>query len=259
MSGTSFDSQNSDGASARVALITGAAGGIGRVLCREFARAGYLVIEVDRVQPEDAPSGFVQFDLSRLGHSPEDAASFFEEVKTRSGGRLDVLVNNAAAQVVKPIEDVTPGDWAATLDTNLLAPFWLTQGLLPLLRAARGSVVNVSSIHSRLTKRGFSLYATSKGALDTMTRALALELAPAVRVNAIRPAATDTPMLREGFGGDIEKYNELSGYHPAARIAQPEEIARLALFLAGPDAGFITGACYDIDGGIGAKLHDPGD
>jgi NAD(P)-dependent dehydrogenase (short-subunit alcohol dehydrogenase family) len=129
--------------------------------------------------------------------------------------------------------------------------------MLPDLEKARGSVVNISSVHATLTKPGFSAYATSKAALLGMTRALAVDLGPRVRVNCVTPAATDTPMLRAGFEGNPAELSALAAMHPSGRIATPEEIARVVLFLASDAASAITGAALAADGGIGGRLHDP--
>jgi NAD(P)-dependent dehydrogenase (short-subunit alcohol dehydrogenase family) len=118
-------------------------------------------------------------------------------------------------------------------------------------------VVNVASIHAEVTKAGFAAYSTTKGALVALTRALALELAPAVRVNAILPAATDTAMLRAGFAGNQDGFAALDACHPLGRIARPDEIAALAAFLGSSQSGFLTGEAIRVDGGIGAVLHDP--
>jgi NAD(P)-dependent dehydrogenase (short-subunit alcohol dehydrogenase family) len=126
-----------------------------------------------------------------------------------------------------------------------------------LLREAKGSVVNIASIHAMATKSEFSLYATSKGALVTLTKALAIEIAPDVRINTVLPAATDTPMLHAGFSENEKNFETLVEYHPLGRIAKPEEVARIALFLASPQASFMTGAAVNVDGGISACLHDP--
>ena len=173
-------------------------------------------------------------------------------------GRLDLLVNNAAHQVVTSIGDATPQHWQDTLNTNLLAPFWLTKGLLSALRETRGCVVNISSVHARLTKPGFSLYATSKAALVSLTRSMALELAPHVRVNAILPAATDTPMLAAGFADNPGLAQDLAAHHPLQRIARSEEIAQAVVFLGTPASSFVTGSALSVDGGIAGLLHDPG-
>lgn len=128
---------------------------------------------------------------------------------------------------------------------------------LPELKAVKGSIVNIGSIHAKLTKRQFVAYATSKGVLETMTRTMALDLAPEVRVNAIAPAATDTPMLRAGFEGNDQGFKDLERYHPLRRIASCEEVAQAALFLAGSQAGFMSGSTIGVDGGIGGCLSDP--
>jgi NAD(P)-dependent dehydrogenase (short-subunit alcohol dehydrogenase family) len=170
---------------------------------------------------------------------------------------LSVLVNNAAVQILGRTEAVSVQDWEVTLRTNLVAPFMLAQALLPELERARGSVVNIASIHAVATKPGFVAYATSKAALVGLTRALAVDLGPRVRVNAVNPAATATPMLLAGFAGRERDLETLGRMHPLERIADPDEVARTALFLASDAASFITGSTLHIDGGIGARLHDP--
>ena len=115
----------------------------------------------------------------------------------------------------------------------------------------------MSSVHATATKPGFIAYATSKTALVGLTRSLAVDLGPRVRVNCILPAATDTPMLRAGFEGNPQGLAELGAMHPIGRIATPEEVAHVAVFLASKDAAVITGAAFAIDGGIGGRLHDP--
>ena len=239
-------------------VVTGAAGGIGESICEVFHEAGYHVIGIDCQPVKDVPYEMLCFDISNLDIRDSSVESFYRRVEELVGGELSALINNAAIQILKPIEKITAVDWRETLDVNLLAPFWLTQRFLPLLRATRGSVVNISSIHAMLTKQDFAVYATSKGALVSLTRALAVELAPDVRVNSILPAATDTPMLRSGFKENPSGFDELAKYHPVGRIADPKEVAELALFLAGKNAGFITGSALNVDGGIGICLHDPG-
>lgn len=239
------------------ALVTGAYGGIGKSICEVFLEAGYRVIGVDRKDAGELPYEVLRFDISGLGSDDAACQSFCRRVEELCEGRLDALINNAAIQIVKPVEAITVSDWAETLDTNLLAPFWLIQRFLPLLRAAAGCVVNIASIHAMVTKSDFTVYATSKGALVSLTRALAIELAPNVRVNAIIPAATDTPMLRAGFGDNLDGLRQLGQYHPLRRIARPQEVAKVALFLADPQNSFMTGTAVNVDGGIGACLHDP--
>lgn len=239
-------------------LVTGAAGGIGKAICEVFLEQGYKVIGVDCRKTAKLPYEILQFDVSRLSHADAACESFCRRVEEFADGHLDVLINNAAVQIVKPVQEITAADWNVTLETNLLAPFWLVQRFLPMLRATKGSIVNIASIHATVTKPEFTLYATSKGALVALTRSLAIELAPDVRVNAVLPAATDTPMLRAGFKDNADGLQVLGDYHPLGRIAQPEEIAQVALFLASPQASFVTGAMVNVDGGISGCLHDPG-
>lgn len=242
----------------KTALITGAMGGIGQSLCSEFQRAGYFVIGTDMKEGRNSCDTFIHRDIREIYSSEEIRVQMAEEVKAIVGDHgLTVLINNAATQILNRTEDVTVADWQATLETNLVAPFLLCQSLLDSLETAKGSVINISSIHSTNTKPGFVCYATSKAALTGMTRAMAVDLGPRVRVNAISPAATATPMLLAGFEGKSEEFDELAKKHPLERIAQPWEVAKTSLFLASDDAAFISGATLSIDGGIGGRLHDP--
>lgn len=238
-------------------LITGACGGIGSALCNAFADAGYRVVGIDLTSPHGFSHDVIHCDIRTIAQSEQAADELRKNLLQLTGNRLDVIVNNAALQIIRPCSELTRDDWAATLETNLLAPFWLSRLFLPELQSAHGSIVNIGSIHAHMTKREFVAYATSKGALETLTRSMALDLAPDVRVNAIAPAATDTPMLRAGFEGQPEKFAELERYHPLGRIATPEEVAQVALFLAGPQAGFMTGTTIGVDGGIAGCLCDP--
>ena len=117
-------------------------------------------------------------------------------------------------------------------------------------------MVNVASIHANLTKPGFVAYATSKAALVGLTRSMAVDLGRRVRVNAVLPAATATPMLTAGLGGAAE-LEALGAMHPLGRIARPEEIAAAVVYLASEAASFVTGTVLAVDGGVGARLHDP--
>lgn len=243
-----------------IALITGAAGGIGLALVRAFGDAGYDVIATDTAtQPAGlACQRYLQADLANFVEDEACAAEFFAGVREHLEGRgLRALINNAATQILGGGQSLTRGQWRKTLDVNLLAPFFLTQGLLPELEAARGDVVNISSIHARLTKRNFVAYATSKAALSGMTRAMAVDLGARIRINAIEPAAIATDMLREGFANRPDLYRQLEDCHPRGSIGTPDEVARLALAIVSGGMGFLHGACISLDGGIGARLFDP--
>lgn len=240
------------------ALITGALGGIGQALCAVFRQAGYHVVATDRRAGSCDCDVFIQRDILDLCGAAGAKAALLAEIRSNlPDRRLAVLVNNAAVQVLGGTSDVSLDDWDLTLHTNLVAPFFLVQALLPELEAARGSVVNIASIHAVATKPGFVAYATSKAALVGLTRTLAVDLGSRVRVNAINPAATATPMLMAGFEDNPAGFAALAKMHPLGRIAGPDEVARTALFLASDAASFITGSTLHVDGGIGARLHDP--
>lgn len=240
-------------------LITGAAGGIGRALCDEFKKNGYRVIASDLVDcPRLTCDRFIRADLKLLCRDQKSLRDFVGEVEVDvQDTGLSGLVNNAAVQILNGTSAVSIQDWRDTLDVNVLAPFLLTQALLPYLEKARGAVVNIGSVHAVATKPEFVCYATSKAALVGLTRALAVDLGRRVRVNVINPAAVATPMLLDGFRGKKDQLTALGSMHPIGRIAEPEEVARTAVFLVSSNASFITGTAFHVDGGILSRLHDP--
>lgn len=241
------------------ALITGAAGGIGQALCAEFKKAGYRVIATDVTDHSNqACDCFVTADLKAICRDESSFKQFIMTVEDEIRGRgLTVLVNNAAVQILGGTSELSMQSWRDTLDVNVLAPFLLTQALVSYLEQARGSVINIGSVHATATKPGFVCYATSKAALVGLTKALAVDLGRRVRVIALNPAAVGTPMLIQGFEGKGDQLALLGNMHPIGRIADPHEIARTAVFLASPEASFITGVSFNVDGGILSRLHDP--
>lgn len=245
---------------ARSALITGANGGIGQALCAAFRQHGWYVVATD-LQADPAPScdAYLPLDLARFSRDAAYRADGLAGIRARlpDPAALGALVNNAALQVVAPVERLTAEDWRDTFDVNVAAPFLLVQAMLPALEAAKGAVVNIGSIHAQQTKAGFSAYAASKAALVGLTRALAVELGGRVRVNALCPAAVATPMLAAGFGQDQEALARLAGYHPARCIGTPGEVAAFALMLAAEASPYVTGAILNLDGGISSRLFDP--
>jgi NAD(P)-dependent dehydrogenase (short-subunit alcohol dehydrogenase family) len=242
----------------RVAVITGVTGGIGRACAVAFMEAGWDVAGLGRAaRPEGLPGRWYgQVDLG-LRTATERLRSFFAEV-----GRIDALVNNAALQVTKPVESTADADWAAVMATNAAAPFVAIREAIPYLRAARGAVVNVASVHALATSGGVAAYAASKGALVALTRSAAVELGPdGVRVNALIPGAVDTKMLRRDAGARLGGSDAdaglaaLAARTPLGRIGRPEEIAQAVLFLAdGERSSFITGQALVADGGVLARL-----
>lgn len=242
----------------RSVLITGALGGIGRALCAEFKSAGWRVIATDLAPKAKAGDAYLSQDLHALRGDLAARGAFVARVRGAVGrAPLGAVINNAAVQILNPTDNVLDADWEMSLTVNLVVPFLLTQAFLPDLERAKGSVVNIASIHATQTKPAFVVYATTKAALAGMTRALAVDLGSRVRVNAISPAAISTPMLEAGFEGRAKARKELDAAHPAGRVGAPAEVACLARFLASDEARFMTGECVGIDGGIAGRLHDP--
>jgi NAD(P)-dependent dehydrogenase (short-subunit alcohol dehydrogenase family) len=238
------------------ALITGVLGGIGSALAMAFRAEGYYVYGLDvREDYKFHCNRFIQFDLDSFC---KDAAYREEwtQVFKKEIPQLDVLVNNAAVQKLDSLDDLKLDDWNETLHVNLTGPLLLSQVFLNKLEDTNGSIINIGSIHQQLTKARFISYATSKSALIGLTKALAVDLQGRVRVNAISPAAIETDMLLAGFDGDEGALEELRRIHPVQRIGYPQEVAKLALFLASENVGFIHGANLTLDGGISSVLKD---
>ncbi len=237
-------------------LITGVLGGIGSGLAKTFKENGYIVIGLDvKNSPSEYCDSFIQFDINRYctdAAYKTEQEKFFNE-KTQE---LNVLINNAAVQILSDIKNVQLADWNHTLNVNLTGPLLLSQFFLPQLEAAKGCIINIASIHQQLTKKRFIAYATSKSALVGLTKAMSVDLQGKVRVNAISPAAIDTQMLRDGFNNDENKVQQLNELHPLQRIGKPAEVSKLALLLAEDELGFINGANIQIDGGISNVLKD---
>ena len=243
----------------RVALITGAAGGIGSATCRVFHEAGWYVVGVDR-RREDVPGidHFITCDIS----DPDSPGAIFASLRTKTD-RLDALVNNAAVQICKPIIETSAAEWDRVMASNLRSVFLSVKEAHAMLAATRGSIINVSSVHAMATSRNIAAYAASKGALLAFTRSLALEFGDdQIRVNAVLPGAVDTPMLHAGLErGHVERgsldelVRGLGNRHVLGRVGLPEEIGKVILFLADHNqSSFITGQSIVVDGGALARL-----
>jgi NAD(P)-dependent dehydrogenase (short-subunit alcohol dehydrogenase family) len=240
-------------------LITGAAKGIGLATARKFADAGAAVALFDRdraaltsavaeLQARSARALAIEGDVSAradLDRAVEAADAAF--------GGLDVLVSNAGIHFARAIDEYTEDEWDRIVDVNLKGPFHAVRAALPALRRSKGTIVFVASMTALVGQDRGAAYVASKGALVSLTKALALELARAgIRVNCVCPAGVDTPLMREWAATLPDPDAVLHGQaamHLTGRLASADEIPSVILFLASPAASFITGVALPIEGG----------
>ncbi|MCG3782878.1 GolD/DthD family dehydrogenase [Delftia acidovorans] len=238
----------------RTALVTGGAGGIGLAIARQLAEGGARVVLVDlERQALDAAAASLAeprhhlalaVDVTRPEGVEQAVATVLETT-----GRIDILVNSAGVALLEPAGEISEAAWERTLAVNLTAPLLLAQAVAPAMRRQRhGRIINLASQASVVALRRHAAYCASKAGLVGLTRVLALEWASdGITVNAISPTVVDTPLGRKAWAGQVGE--AMRALIPTGRFAQPEEVARLAVFLAGTHAGMLTGENIVIDGG----------
>ncbi len=242
--------------SGKSVLVTGAGRGLGFAICQAFHSAGATVIVNDRTE-ESVDAAIQRLDGQNLIAAPGDLAlkGGAEAVvdAAHRHGRLDVLVNNAAVNVERSIEETGDLHWDVHLAVILKASFFATKAAIPLLEKSRGSVINIASELGLHAIANNVAYVTAKHGLVAMTRAMAIEFAPrGIRVNAVCPGTMDTELMQEcarESGNPESYYRGFRAYHPLGRLASPGEIADFVLCLASPAAAFMTGSAIAIDGG----------
>lgn len=240
----------------RVAVVTGAARGIGRRVALTLAERGYAVAANDL----DAPEGTLD-ELEWIGNgalsitgdvADEDAVRGMVEAVTGKFGRVDVLVNNAGISLISPAEDTTLPDWRRVLEVNLTGPFLMCREFgQAMLEQGSGSIVNVSSVAGLLGIADRAAYNASKHGLVGLTRTLAAEWGGrGVRVNAVCPGWVKTEMDVEDQAGGGYTDEDIVGRVPMGRFAKPEDVARAVAFLADPEqSAFVNGHTLSVDGG----------
>lgn len=240
-------------------LITGSNGGIGKDLCKTIVKNGYKVIATDVFDDEsEREYSFIKADLLNIVEDEIQMNIFSAKVKEAlDKDQLYGIINNAAFQINKDFKKLTLKDWKYSMDLNFFAPLVLSRLFLEELISSKGTIINISSIHSSLTKKGFSAYATSKAALSGLTKSMSVELGSKIRINAVEPAAIETEMLKQGFQDSINSINKLSNYHPTGFIGKPQDVSQAVLFLLDPLNKFLNGSIIQLSGGINNCLYDP--
>jgi len=240
----------------RAAIVTGSGRGIGAAIALAFAEAGADVVLTARTKDQLDDVAAKVGELGRravvVPGDVNDEAHLRSLVDAATGelGRLDVVVNNAGGSMPGPFLDTPPRAMVSAFKFNVVTAYTLTQLATPaLLESGQGAVVNISSAMGRLTDRGFAAYGTAKGALSHLTRLLAMDLAPRVRVNGIAVGSVATSALDVVLQSD-ELHREMVERTPLKRLGEPEDIAITALWLASPAGSFVTGKLVEVDGGI---------
>lgn len=240
----------------KVAIVTGGGRGIGAAIARTYAQAGADVLLAARTKEQlDAVAAEVR-GLGRRAHvvpcdvNDNDTLAALADEAVRELGRLDVVVNNAGGSMPRPFLDTTPGYLERSFHFNVTTAFVLSRAAVPhLLAGDGGAIVNISSAIGRLRDRGFVAYGTAKAALSHMTRLMAADLAPRIRVNGIAVGSVATSAL-EVVLENQEIHDEMVRRTPLKRLGRPEDIAWCALYLASPAASFVTGKLFEVDGGL---------
>lgn len=245
----------------KVAIVTGAASGIGRASAIAFAREGALVTVVDKderggretvdaIQSDGPQAFFARVDVTR-----ESGIAQMVERTVQRWGRIDILFNNAGIVLVKTVEQMSEEEWDRVMAVNVKSAFLATKHVVPHMRRnGKGAILNTGSIGSFTGQVGTPVYSASKGAIALLTKSLALDLGrDGIRVNCLCPGITDTTMLREHLGHGEEgeaRIRERLARVPLGKILSPDDVARAALYLVSDESEGITGILHVVDGGL---------
>lgn len=251
-------SANTKKLAGKVAVVTGASKGIGASIAKHLAAEGAAVVVnyssgkdgAERVVSEIASAGGKAVAVKANIGKKADIEHLFAESK-KAFGPLDILVNNAGVYEFSPLEQVTEEHFHKQFDVNVLGLILASQAAAKQFRPGGGTIINISSVASTAGFPTASVYSGTKGAVDAVTRSLALELGPrGIRVNALKPGLIETEGVHTAgiAGGDIQKNAE--AHTPLGRIGQPQDVATVAVFLASPDSGWITGETLNVAGGF---------
>jgi NAD(P)-dependent dehydrogenase (short-subunit alcohol dehydrogenase family) len=250
----------------RVGIVTGAAAGIGMGCAKVLAREGARVVVVDwdqktgeqtagEIRAARGEALFAKCDVSN-----EEQVKAVVKKTIDAFGRLDILVNNAGVGTYKSVLEATGEDWDRCMAINVKGIFLFSKYSIPHMQSAgKGAIINMSSVHAHATARGVAPYAASKGAVTALTRNMALDYAPTVRVNSVAPGWVWTPLIEhlfQSYPDPAAVVKRVTDRQVMKRMGTPEDIGNAVAFLASDEASFITGTELRVDGGLSALLED---
>lgn len=247
----------------RIVIVTGAGSGIGQGIALRFAAQGDRVVcaDIDRAKAEATVAACAgsQHLAVACDVSDEHAVNGMVAATLARYERIDVLVNNAGILISKPLHETSPAEWFTILNTNLTSVYYCSHAVLPgMLAKGSGSIINIASPHALATTTNIAAYAASKGGVVALTRQMAMDYGRrGVRTNCIVPGAIDTAMLRSDIAHGDGWEASLAGWakvQPIGRVGYPDDIAKVAAWLASDEAGFVLGATIHADGGMLAQL-----
>jgi NAD(P)-dependent dehydrogenase (short-subunit alcohol dehydrogenase family) len=250
----------------KVAVVTGAGLGIGKGVAQVFAREGAKVVVINRstkngeetVFEIKAEGGEAIFAKCDVADEKQVKAAIAQTID--SYGRLDILVNNAGIGIYKSVLDTTSEEWDKCLAVNLKGVFLCSKYSIPhMQKIGKGAIINMSSVHAHATANGVAPYCASKGGITALTRNMAIDYGPTIRVNSIAPGWVWTPLIEnlfEEYPDPQEMVKKVSERQVMKRMGTPEDIGQAAAFLASDEASFITGTELFVDGGLTAVLEE---
>lgn len=240
-------------------IVTGGAQGIGKIITQKLLEKGFgvSVFEIDEEAISDFKSEITTEEIAFLGTDVANEESVANSVKQsfEKFGNISGLINNAAVQIDKPVTELSVEEWNRVIGVNLTGAFLCSKHAAPFLKSTKGNIINISSTRAFQSEKNTEAYSASKGGVLALTHALAVSLGPEIRVNCISPGWIDVSRVKKKSKANQVELSEADhDQHPAGRVGNAGDIARMVLFLLDPENSFITGQNFVVDGGMTKKM-----
>lgn len=240
-------------------IVTGGAQGIGKIITQKLLEKGFgvSVFEIDEEAISDFKSEITTEEIAFLGTDVANEESVANSVKQsfEKFGNISGLINNAAVQIDKPVTELSVEEWNRVIGVNLTGAFLCSKHAAPFLKSTKGNIINISSTRAFQSEKNTEAYSASKGGVLALTHALAVSLGPEIRVNCISPGWIDVSgVKKKSKANQVELSEANHDQHPAGRVGNAGDIARMVLFLLDPENSFITGQNFVVDGGMTKKM-----